>query len=98
MTKEEILHLASLARIRLTDDEIEGLKTDLTQILAYVSVISDITGDNVDLEPKTGARYNIMRPDEITNEPGEFTENLLKEMPDTKGKFLKVKKILHTDD
>ena len=98
MTREEILHLASLARIRLTDEEIEGLKTDLTQILDYVGVVSDITGENVDLEPKTGALYNVLRKDEITNEPGSFTEDLLQEMPETQDKYLKVKKILHTED
>ncbi len=98
MTREEILHLANLSRIRLTDDEVKGLKTDLTKILDYVSVISEITGDDVDLEPKTGARFNVLREDKITNEPGSYTEDLLKEMPETQGQFLKVKKILHIED
>ena len=98
MTKEEILHLAGLARIRLTNDEIESLKTDLTQILDYVGVVTEIAGEDPDLEPKAGAVHNVLREDKITNEPGSLTDDLIKEMPDTKGQFLKVKKILHTEE
>lgn len=98
MTREEILHLASLARIKLTDEELQGLETDLPKILDYVSVVSDIVGTDVDLSPEIGARYNVFREDEITNEPAEYTEALLGEMPETDGQFLKVKKILNTED
>lgn len=97
MTKEEILHLSSLARIRLTDEEISDLETELPKIIDYVGVVSDIAGDDVDAEPQVGARHNVLRKDEITNEPGSFTEAILKEMPETKGSFMKVKKILQTE-
>ncbi len=98
MTREEILHLASLARIRLTDGEIKDLEVELPKIIDYVSVVSDIAGEEIDSEPHVGARYNVLRKDEVTNEPGQFTEDLLKEMPDTQNGFLKVKKILQTED
>jgi len=98
MNREEILHLASLSRIRLTDDEIKKLETELPKIIDYVSIVSDIAGEDADIAPQVGARYNVLRKDEITNEPGQFTEDLLAEMPDTKDNFLKVKKILQTED
>jgi aspartyl-tRNA(Asn)/glutamyl-tRNA(Gln) amidotransferase subunit C len=98
MKRADIEHLASLARIKLTDQEITGLETDLSKIIDYVSVVSEIAGDDVDLEPQVGARYNVLREDKITNEPGSFTKDILGEMPDTQDGFLKVKKILQTDD
>ena len=98
MKKEEILHLASLARIRLSEEELSGLETELPKILDYVSVVSDIVADDAVSQPAVGARYNVLRPDEITNKPGEYTDALRKEMPETKDGFLQVKKILQTDE
>lgn len=96
MTKEEILHLGELARIRLTDDEVQKLQGDITNILEYVGVVNDVVTDAA-LEKKVGVVHNVFREDEITNEPGAYTQVLLAEMPETKGKFLKVKKILNPD-
>ena len=96
MTKEEILHLGHLARIRLSEAEVEQFNGEITEILEYVSVINEIVGD-VELK-QVGPRYNVFREDVITNEPNSYTEDLLKEMPETEGRFMKVKKILKNDD
>jgi aspartyl-tRNA(Asn)/glutamyl-tRNA(Gln) amidotransferase subunit C len=92
MKREEIAHLASLARIRVTDAELETLEGELSSIVSYVSVISDIAGE--ESKPQLGARHNVFRKDEVTNEPGEYTDALIAEMPDTDGRYMKVKKIL----
>lgn len=97
MEIEEIQHLAKLARIKVTDDEAEALKTDIDSVLAYVSVVNEITAES-GIAKKPGAVYNVFREDKITNEPGLMTEALLKEAPDRDGNYLKVKKILNTDD
>lgn len=98
MNREEIQHLASLSRLRLTEEELKSLETDLPKILDYVSVVSDIADDETDAKPEVGARYNVFRDDEITNESGEFTKDMLAEMPATEKGFMKVKKILQTED
>ena len=96
METKDVKHLASLARIRITDDEAERLKKDIDSVLKYVSVVSDIAAGD-DLTKKVGARYNLFRKDEVTNEPGAFTETLLAEAPAREGNYLKVKKILNQD-
>jgi aspartyl-tRNA(Asn)/glutamyl-tRNA(Gln) amidotransferase subunit C len=98
MKKEEIEHLAHLARIRLTPEELTSLETELPKIIDYVGVVSSIVADSADAKPQVGARYNVFRKDEVTNQPGEFTKDMLAEMPETKGDYLKVKKILQTDE
>lgn len=98
MTREEILHLASLARIRLTDEEVEDFITELPSILEYVSTVSDIAGEDVDIKPAVGKLYNVFRKDEVTNEPDSFTKDILNEMPHTEGRLMKVKKILKIED
>lgn len=96
METGDIKHLASLARIRISDDEAEDLKEDIASVLEYVSVVSEITTEG-DLTKKVGPRHNIFRADEITNEPGSYTEDLLAEAPNREGNYLKVKKILNQD-
>lgn len=98
MKREDIEHLARLARIRLTEKEIESLPNQLTDIMSYVSVVSEIAADDKAEGPQVGARFNIFRQDEVTNQPDEFTKDIITEMPSTKGRYLSVKKILHIDE
>lgn len=98
MKREEIEHLATLARIKLTEEEMTRLPEELSSIVSYVSAVSDIVADDVDAEPQVGARHNIFRKDEVTNEPNQYTEDIMAEMPVTEGRFLSVKKILDTSE
>lgn len=97
MTKDEILHLGELARIKLGDEEVEKLQGEITNILEYVSAVDEAVTDAA-LQKKVGVVHNVFREDEVTNEPGSFTDDLLASMPETKGRFLKVKKILNPDE
>lgn len=97
MTKEDILHLGNLARIRLTDTEVEAFKTDITEILGYVGSVNEIVAAS-GVTKTVGARYNVFRDDVVTNEPNTYTETLLNEMPERDGRYLKVKKILNPDN
>jgi aspartyl-tRNA(Asn)/glutamyl-tRNA(Gln) amidotransferase subunit C len=98
MKKAEIEHLASLARIRLSEAELESFESELSSIMTYVSTVSDIVADEADNEPAVGAVYNVLRKDEIINEPNQFSEDILREMPERDGRYLQVKKILQTED
>lgn len=97
MKKEEISHLATLARIRLEPSELEALESELSSIVTYVSAVTDIAAEDADAEPDLGARFNVFRKDEVTNESDEYTADVLAEMPATDGRFMLVKKILNTD-
>lgn len=97
MKRADIEHLARLSRIRLTETEIESLEGDLSSIVSYVSTITDLVGDDAQTGPQLGARSNVFRKDEVTNEPNQYTDDIVAEMPATEGRFLKVKKILNTE-
>jgi aspartyl-tRNA(Asn)/glutamyl-tRNA(Gln) amidotransferase subunit C len=97
MTIDEVKHLATLARIELSEEEAAAFTKEMSAILEYVSTVQDIAGEGLSTEPTVGLHHNIFRKDEVTNAPGEYTEALLKEMPATEGRFMVVKKILQTD-
>ena len=42
ITREEVLHVAKLARLELTDDEVERLTGELSAILEAVSKVSEL--------------------------------------------------------
>ncbi|MCA9360541.1 Asp-tRNA(Asn)/Glu-tRNA(Gln) amidotransferase subunit GatC [Candidatus Nomurabacteria bacterium] len=98
MKREDIEHLSLLARIELTEEEKVSLEGELSSIVSYVSVVSDIVSDDVDTAPAVGAVHNVFRKDEVTNKADQYTKDILAEMPATDGRFLQVKKILQTEE
>ena len=97
MTKEEVIHLAKLARILLSDTELEKFTKEMSAILTYVSSIKEMVGDEVIDGPTVGDRFNVFRSDVVTNEPNSTTKEILAEMPETEGRFMVVKKILQSE-
>ncbi len=91
ITKDEIKKLADLARIEVSDEEAEGLTSQIDSILGYVGQIQNSTGD---AKADVSKLRNVMRDDVITNNSDEYTEKLLNNAPSREGRYLKVKKIL----
>lgn len=88
--EEEIKQLAALARIEIPVDEISKLQKDLESILDYVSELDQVADDTIlDLNIS-----NVMREDDQFHSAGQYTEDILKQAPETKDDFVKVKKIL----
>lgn len=101
MERADIVHLARLARLRLSEAEIDGFAKELPAIVAYVSAVTRIATDDAAAsvtEPTVGPLYNVFRPDIVTNEPDQYTEALLGELPRRSGRFMQVPKILSTDE
>lgn len=96
MDKAQIEHLGTLSRIKLTAEEVEKLEKEIGSILEYVSVINEVVAD-AHLEKKVGPVHNVFREDEVTVEADEYTDAIVAEFPEKKGRFLKVKKILNPD-
>ena len=70
ITREEVLQIATLARLRLTDSESEDLSHDLSQILEYVDTLASVQvpeGERFELGTVGGAgtrsRPDPTRPD-----------------------------------
>lgn len=96
MEKKDVLHLAALSRIKISDSEAEALTSDIESVLAYVGVVDQIAADS-HLIKKTGAVFNVFREDEVTNAPDLYTDAILKGAPHVDGRYLKVKKILEQE-
>lgn len=94
MKKEDILNLASLSRLELTEEEIEKFPEQFESILKFVDQIKDV--DTSDVEIRDFSLTNVTRDDsEGVYQKGKNREEVIGQMPDTKDGYLKVKKILN---
>jgi aspartyl-tRNA(Asn)/glutamyl-tRNA(Gln) amidotransferase subunit C len=93
LSRDDVLKLALLSRLKLSEEEIERFRGDLSNILEYVEVLNNV--DTSGLEPTyqvTGLK-NVMRADEI-HDYGYNTQDLLKNAPAVKDNQFKVKRVL----
>lgn len=93
LSRDDVLNLAKLSRLRLSEEEITRFQAELSEILDYVEVLNRV--DTEGLEPTyqvTGLK-NVTRLDEIKDYQAKPSD-LLKNAPATQGGQFKVKKVL----
>jgi aspartyl-tRNA(Asn)/glutamyl-tRNA(Gln) amidotransferase subunit C len=93
LSRDDILKLASLSKLRLSDEEIESLRDELSEILNYVEQLNKV--DTSDLKPtyQVTGLTNVTRPDEVVDY-GYKTDELLKNAPALQDNQFKVKRVL----
>jgi len=64
ITRADVEHVARLARLALTDDEIEGLRADLARILEYEDTLAGLDLADVPATAHPLALSNVLRDDE----------------------------------
>ncbi|MCK5285768.1 MAG: Asp-tRNA(Asn)/Glu-tRNA(Gln) amidotransferase subunit GatC [Candidatus Pacebacteria bacterium] len=94
MEIKDIENLVNLCRIELSEDEKKELLGEMDSVLGFVDQIQKVKIE--DLKTEAGELRNIMREDENPYAGGEFTDDILAEVPDnnTQDGYVKVKKIL----
>lgn len=94
-TPDEVRKLAALARIEVSDAEIESFAKEFDDILAYVGKIEELS---VSRDPNARPIVrNVMRADEGAHESGHYTNAIAEQFPDREGDSLKVKQIISHD-
>jgi aspartyl-tRNA(Asn)/glutamyl-tRNA(Gln) amidotransferase subunit C len=94
ISREEILNLATLARLKLTENEVVALQKDISSILDYVGQVSAV---EVGGEKETPLNHNVMREDVPSATLGA-REELLKAFPIREGDYNVVRKIIQKDE
>jgi aspartyl-tRNA(Asn)/glutamyl-tRNA(Gln) amidotransferase subunit C len=92
ITREQIHHVAVLARLELDSAEEEAMATTLDAILAYVDKLGELDTDAVEPTAHILDRPTPWRDDEVTNAPA--TDALLANAPARDGDFFRVPKII----
>jgi aspartyl-tRNA(Asn)/glutamyl-tRNA(Gln) amidotransferase subunit C len=89
---DTVRRIAHLARIAVSDGEVEHLKGELNAILAFVEQLSEVNVDGI--EPMTSVTPMAMkkRQDKVTD--GEIPDVIVKNAPATQDHFFVVPKVV----
>ena len=88
ITRDEVLHVARLARLALTDDEIGRLTGELDAILQAVGVVSELDLEEVPPTSHPLDLVNVWAEDEPR--PSFSLDDALANAPDAEGAFFRV--------
>jgi aspartyl/glutamyl-tRNA(Asn/Gln) amidotransferase C subunit len=92
ISKEEVEHIAKLARLELTEKEIEKMQKDLSAILDYFDLLKSASVPSKEDYGET-KKANMFRKDEVVSSY-DMTGDLVEAAPDKKDGYIKVKAIL----
>ena len=91
----QVRHVAKLARLDLTDDEVARFSAQLSDILGYVEKLNELDTDSVEPLAHCLPMHNVFREDDVTESLD--TTLALKNAPQRFETFFKVPKILNED-
>lgn len=65
VSKEELLHIANLARLSIDENEVDNYLKNLEDILNFANIVNDAHVENLDITIGANEAKNIFRKDEI---------------------------------
>jgi aspartyl-tRNA(Asn)/glutamyl-tRNA(Gln) amidotransferase subunit C len=86
--REQVLHVAKLARLKLTDEELEKMASELSGILEHVEHINELDLEEVEPTSHVVAIENVLRPDRPR--PSWSRDEVLERAPDPAGGSFRV--------
>ncbi len=92
LDKEAVAHIATLARIRLDEAELEPLAAELSHILGWVEQLAEVDTSDVAPMSSVAAMGLPMRDDQISD--GDCRDAILGNAPRTEKGFFTVPKVV----
>lgn len=92
LDKAAVRNIAKLARIRVADEELDGLAVELSNILTFVEQLGEV--DTVGVEPMTSVVAMTLprRVDAVSD--GDIADKVLANAPEGSGNFFAVPKVV----
>jgi aspartyl-tRNA(Asn)/glutamyl-tRNA(Gln) amidotransferase subunit C len=92
LTREEVLHIAHLARIELKEEEVEKFQRELSEILTFVEKLNELDTEGID--PK----FSVIPPENVLREDAPHLslprEKVFMNAPETDGQYFIVPKVV----
>jgi aspartyl-tRNA(Asn)/glutamyl-tRNA(Gln) amidotransferase subunit C len=89
LTLDQLRHVAELARVGLSDGELEALATELSSILEYIDQLEQLDTASIAPTAQVGELVNVMRDDEVS--PSLDPEEALANAPSREGGYFRVR-------
>lgn len=92
LSREEVKHLALLVRLGLSEDEVERLRVQLSNILENFEILQQVDTTNVPPTAHSIALENVLRDDESS--PSLSPEDVLSNAPNREENYFRVRPVL----
>jgi aspartyl-tRNA(Asn)/glutamyl-tRNA(Gln) amidotransferase subunit C len=92
ISRADVEHVARLARLHLTDEELERMRVQLDAILAYIDKLKALDVEGVEPTSHAVPLVNVMRPDVVIESLPQA--DALANAPDRSGEFFRVPRII----
>lgn len=93
LTREDVLKLARLARLDLTDEEVEAFRKEMSDILGFVAQLDNAEVDGLEPTSQVTGLKNVTREDEV-QDYGVSPGDLLRRVPKTQDGQIKVNRMI----
>jgi aspartyl-tRNA(Asn)/glutamyl-tRNA(Gln) amidotransferase subunit C len=93
LSRDDVLKLAQLARLSLSDDEVSEFTGELNEILKYVEQLNDVDVSGLEPTSQVTGLTDVMRADEVQGY-GYEPRDLLKNVPHTQDDQIKVRRMI----
>jgi aspartyl-tRNA(Asn)/glutamyl-tRNA(Gln) amidotransferase subunit C len=93
ISKDKVKKIGNLAKIKLTNDEIEIYSTQLTQIVDFMNKLDEVDTSKVESVINKNLDHHSNRLNDIV-EDGNYVEKILKNAPDSKEGFFTTIKVI----
>jgi aspartyl-tRNA(Asn)/glutamyl-tRNA(Gln) amidotransferase subunit C len=94
ISKEKVKHIAKLARLALSEKEVEKYQKELSKILEYIEKLKEVDVSGIEPVFHPLKIKNVMREDVEVKKEFNQIKKLIELMPEKKEGYLKVKKVL----
>ena len=93
LSRDDILKLANLSRLKLTEAEVLEFQEELSSILAYVEMLQSVDTGSLKPTSQVTGLSNVMRADTAVDY-GASQKELLKNLPAREDNYIKVKRMI----
>lgn len=95
LTRADVEHVASLARLGLSDDEISTFQEQLSSILDHIEALNELDTDAIPPTAQVVPLNNVVRADEIRESLPQ--ETVMRLAPETRDGFIAVPAVMAGD-
>lgn len=92
VTREELLHIAKLANLKIKEEELDSYLNNLQNILNFANVVNNAPVEGLDETIGANDNYNVFRKDEIKS--FENRDLLLQNAPEQERGMFKIPKVI----
>ena len=93
LSKNDVNRLANLAKLRLTDAELEQFSGEFSSILEYIEQLKDVNTEGLKPTYQVNRLSTVTRPDELVDY-GADQKTLLQNVPKVREQQIEVKRVL----